>query len=321
MAGLKLKTMLALATGAVLFATCKPDIIPGEEPQLPFNPFDTINYNPGGGSNLQIDSSSFLGIHTYILAPTCAVPACHDGAFEPDYRTVQSSYNTLVYHPVIKNNPAEDFEYRVVPGDTAMSWLHERLTTDDIILGQMPLYDSALTAEELGNVEQWIMNGAEDVFGNNPMLPNFQPQTYGYVCYAEDTSGLKIDTSRPRVFDPMVVPPGVSNLHFWFGLYDDTQLPYQLTYNKVKVSENPVYFGGALEYDLNPIITPFVDFNSFSGPLPYFHYADIPTAGLIPGKVYYVRIYVQDADHSTPTEIPEDGSQPFLFTYFAFVLQ
>ena len=39
-------------------------------------------------------------------APTCANSGCHDGTFEPDFRTVGSSWNTLVNHPVIANDAA-----------------------------------------------------------------------------------------------------------------------------------------------------------------------------------------------------------------------
>lgn len=312
---------LAMTIILLGFSSCKTDIIPGEEPPLPFNPFDTVDYTPGDNPNVLIDSSSFLGIHNYIMSTTCAVPACHDGSFEPDYRTVQSAYNTLVYHPVVKNNATNDFTYRVMPGDTGLSWLHERLTTDDIILGQMPLYDTPLTAQQLGHIEEWILDGAPDVFGNNPVLPNFQPQTYGFVCYNGDTTGAKLDTMRPTAIEPMRVPPGVTNLHFWFGLYDDVDLPFMLTYNKVKLSEYPTNFSGAQEFTLNPVITPFWAFSAFGGPLPYFHYCDIPTAGLTVGKIYYIRVYVKDSSHTLPTEIPEDGSQLYLYTYFAFVLQ
>ncbi|MBK7268515.1 MAG: hypothetical protein IPI07_03030, partial [Flavobacteriales bacterium] len=29
---------------------------------------------------------------------------CHDGTFEPEFRTIASAYNSLVYHPVIAND-------------------------------------------------------------------------------------------------------------------------------------------------------------------------------------------------------------------------
>ncbi len=134
------KIVTVLAVTAVLFS-CK-DSITNLEGTVPLNPYDTLQYPENKVPEIAVDSNSFLGIHKYILSKKCAVPACHDGSFEPDYRTVQSAYNTLVYAGVVKNDSAKSFEYRVVPGDTAHSWLHERITTTDAVLGRMPLYDT-----------------------------------------------------------------------------------------------------------------------------------------------------------------------------------
>ena len=106
---------------AVFLVNCTED-------NLPINPYDGLDY---GNTEIVIDTvsaTSFVKLHRDILGPSCNVMGCHDGSFEPDFRTVESSYNTLVFHPIIKNNLAEDFTYRVVPGDTALSVLHERLT-------------------------------------------------------------------------------------------------------------------------------------------------------------------------------------------------
>jgi hypothetical protein len=85
------------------------------EDDLLLNPYDGIDYSD---TTLVIDtlsSTSFVKLHRDFLGPSCNVMGCHDGSFEPDFRTVQSSYNTLVYHPILKNNLDETFTYRVVP--------------------------------------------------------------------------------------------------------------------------------------------------------------------------------------------------------------
>ncbi len=106
-AGLTL-VLLAIALGA-----CREVIL--SPPNLPPNPFETTG---GGGTSVStVDSNTFLGLHTHVFAQTCAQPGCHDGSFEPDFRTVESAYRTLVYHPVVKNTPDERFDFRVVPGD------------------------------------------------------------------------------------------------------------------------------------------------------------------------------------------------------------
>jgi hypothetical protein len=39
------------------------------------------------------------------------------------------------------------------------------------------------------------------------------------------------------------------------------------------------------------------------------------------GRTYYMRVMAQDADHSSPTEIAENGTQIYLMTYFSFIVQ
>src|ERR1035437_6295213 len=78
----------------------------------------------------QVDTSTYslYMVHSKVLSVSCALPACHDGSFEPDFRTIESAFNTLVYHPVIKNNSPQSFKYRVVPHQPANSVLYERIT-------------------------------------------------------------------------------------------------------------------------------------------------------------------------------------------------
>src|ERR1700726_4030253 len=77
----------------------------------------------------QIDTAgnSFYQAYTKVLSVSCSKATCHDGSFEPDFRTLESAYYTLVYHPIIKNNFLHRFQYRVVPFDTTMSVLYQRL--------------------------------------------------------------------------------------------------------------------------------------------------------------------------------------------------
>jgi len=122
-----------------------------------------------------IDRSSLLGVHKYVLSQTCTYSGCHDGHFEPDFRTVQSSYSTLVYQPILKNNAKEEFQYRVIPFDTARSVLYERITNccfvnqDD----RMPqsTIGEPLAQKDIDAVGQWIMEGAKDIFGESSKAP------------------------------------------------------------------------------------------------------------------------------------------------------
>ena len=74
-----------------------------------------------------LPTSNFGYLHAKVFKPTCANSGCHDGAFEPDFRTISSSYNNTVLQNVLTNDATNSFTYRVKPGDAALSLLHERL--------------------------------------------------------------------------------------------------------------------------------------------------------------------------------------------------
>jgi len=164
--------------GVVSFSACRKNNSPANpfvDPALLRPPVtgDTVNFGP----------YDFAGLHRDIFKPTCSNSGCHDGTFEPDFRTIESSYNTLVYQPIIKNNPAGSYDYRVVPGDAGASVLMNRLTVDiDGLSGIMPLStdpNSTWPANKQAYTERiqgWINQGAKDVFGNPPVSGPGQPK-------------------------------------------------------------------------------------------------------------------------------------------------
>jgi hypothetical protein len=168
--------ILILILSFTIFLACKKveKVTTTDNTNITNNPFNTNSSSDTNTTSVKIDAATILGLHTFIFSLRCAGPACHDDSFEPDFRTVQSSYSTLVYHNVWKNTIDKEFTFKVIPGDTGASWLHERLTTDDPVLGKMPLYDNPLTSNELKNIEDWILNGAKNILGNNPLQPNTQ---------------------------------------------------------------------------------------------------------------------------------------------------
>ena len=107
----------------LFFTACKKESIPD-------NPYDSIDRSNNQVNPPDPDPNSIVGLHKNIFFPKCANPGCHDGTFEPDYRTVESSYATLVYQSVNKFTLGSDtFSLRVIPHNVADSWLIERLTT------------------------------------------------------------------------------------------------------------------------------------------------------------------------------------------------
>lgn len=299
-------------------SACRDNIVSELQP-LPFNPYDTLDYTNNVVPPIPIDSNTFLGIHKYVLSVKCAQPACHDGSFEPDYRTAMSAYNTLVYAPVIKNDATNSFTYRVVPGDTSMSWLHERITTDDPVLGKMPLYDS-LPVRQIKMITNWIQQGAKDIFNNTPAEPNTQPFFYGIAAYLT-SNNMRVDTARGGFFlNPFMVPAG-TEIKIWFGIFDDDPIPVLTGQNRLKFSTDPYDFSAAPYHDLAFQVTPFSSYSFDGSPADYFLSYTFNTSQFNPGDVVFMRVYTQDPDHTNVTEIPS-GASPFYFkTYFAFVVQ
>lgn len=329
-----LVVLLGLLLG--LIACQKEETIRTENPPEFDNPFDGINDNDGPDP-VNIDPESFLGIFNNILTLKCGANdgACHDGSFEPDYRTLFSAYNTLVYHAPTKNiiesingnDTVWLYEYRVSPGDPDASWLYHRITTDDEELGRMPLYDQALPEEEIDNIRQWILEGALDPFGNLPGLPSAEPQFFGVLAYENDVNGARLDTARANIFEPMVFPQS-TNVNLWFGAIDYNAdgsfvCPLvSLAYNKIKITDH-IY-----DFELVPEESMAIGFHSEippffpeSIPLSFFHQYTLNTADYIPGTIYYIRVYLQGALQPEPTEIPQTGGQLYWHIYMSFVVE
>ena len=276
---------------------------------------------------LDIDSASFLGLHTYIFQPTCAVPGCHDGNFEPDFRTVQSSYNTLLYAPVIKNDDAGTFTYRVIPGDTALSWLHERITTDDEVLGRMPCMTPCIR-QNAKKITTWILDGAKDVMGNSPSFPttSLYHSVSSPMKMIRWASGWMRTVQMP--FHPLacqIIPWLNSGSGFMIRM--STAAIWEdgiWTTIKLESARNHTFYRSC-RYSMEVLdaLTPYIGplFWDPLVPVPYYHHFTINTADFDPGSYYFMRFYVDDGDHPEPTEIPNTGSPSYLLTYFSFYIQ
>ena len=116
--------VFALVFVAILYS-CK------KEEEAPANPYDSVDYSTNNNTDPNPDPNSIQGLYKNIFQPRCANPGCHDGTFEPDFRTIESSYATLVYQSVNKVtlDSVQLFTTRAIPFNTDYSWLIERLTT------------------------------------------------------------------------------------------------------------------------------------------------------------------------------------------------
>lgn len=206
------------------------------------NPFETTD---DSDQNQEIDG--FADIHAQILEPKCANPACHDGTFEPDFRTVEGSYNTLVYHEVIKNDALESFTYRVVPGEPDASWLVNRIKYSNDTLGRMPLYAEQLSQKEIRAITDWVANGAKDARSEDPTMPNAVPEFEWYVAFSGDVNWdnwnvNRIDENRTEWPYPFYTS-AADTIRFLFFMSDDLIEPSELSNFKFYLSDNPEYTG------------------------------------------------------------------------------
>lgn len=276
------------------------------EPENPFliddTPTQTDTLNP----------ASIAGLHKNIFSVKCAVPGCHDGSFEPDFRTVQSAYSTLVNHKPIKNDSLKTFLYRVTPGHVDKSWLYERVTTNDVVLGRMPLYSSKLSDTELKNIETWIKNGAPDIYNQPTSILatiNEPPVVKGYV--AIDSNNVRIDTIRLNNinYNPFLVPHGLK-MTLVFLVEDDSTAIGNLIQNQIKISTLKDDFSSAL------VFTP----TFLSLPNANIWYAIIDTQTLPLNTTLFFRYFCNDGSGNA-IEFPHNQVNDYYKTLYAFILQ
>lgn len=304
----------------LLFLLCIAAMIGCKKDEF-INPYDDPNLQPPDttDSTSLLEPGSFSYLHYKIFKPTCANSGCHDGTFEPNFTTIESSYNTLVYHPIIKNDPNGTYTYRVLPGNPDKSVLVNRLTTDiDGLSGIMPLElnpgsDWTDKKEEyINDIRTWIQNGAQDMFGNPASQGNTSPQFLGVVAFPTGGS-----TPLQRGSNEIIVPSGVSSIDLWFSLTDDSTSASSLTYNKIKFSTSVFDNDTMPELDLQ-VVSPITETGFFNDPVQYTHKITFSVSGYVAETQVFFRIYVQDPQHDV-TEIPQDGSLPHILSYFSFV--
>ncbi|MEM6345346.1 MAG: hypothetical protein AAF927_15750 [Bacteroidota bacterium] len=304
-------SLVALLIG---FAACQP------EPYV--NPFEG-NQDPQDSLIApieQLEPNSIEGIHARVFRPTCANSGCHDGTFEPDFRTVEAAYNTLVWHPVIKNDPAGSYTYRVKPGNSAASVLWNRLNQDiDGQSGIMPLQTDPGSdweekkADYLANIKAWIDGGAKDVFGNPPQNGELAPSLQGMLAFPVGNTTNRL--SRDGANGPVKVAAGTNQVDLWFSFSDDNTAASDLLHNKLKLSIEVDGFEGQGEQALqivNPINGP-----GLFGTTSYTHKITVDLSSFASGNLVYVRVYVKENAQASITEIPTNGSANYTKAYFS----
>jgi hypothetical protein len=284
---------------ALMFAlnSCKKE-------DAPLNPYADVNYNPDSTAPSNPDLNSIIGLHKNIFSPRCAMPGCHDGTFEPDYRTVRSTYSTLVYQHVTKTtvDSINFFQLRVIPYDVAHSFLHERLTTSTS--DYMPSNGSRLSQAEIQHIDNWIANGAKDENGNVPVAPDLPPVIEYPYFYAVDSGIHRLDSIRLDgiSYNPFLVQSNQTIIMVFF-VTDDSTAVQDFLVNRLKLSLDMDDFSAAVSLNAVYYVTGNFWLVTFQAAYPS-------------GTTVYFRYYVNDGNHINDTEFPR-GDFPFYYKMFA----
>ena len=302
---------LLILIAAVFLVSCQKDES-GE------NPFDTIinNQDTVGFTIENADPNSIAGLYQNIFKPTCANVACHDGTFEPDFRTIESSFNTMVLQEPIKNNG--NYDYRVEPFKPDQSVIMARL--NNIIGPQMPFTlepDSdwpAKSSEYIQNIRTWIQNGAKDLSGNSPSELYPAPILLG--------AGAIVSSNwmqRNGGSGSIRVPENATEVELYFSFNHDFIDSEDLTYNKIAFSENPNNFDSTEMYSMEILPIPLVEEGFYGEDVMYTHKVTInPNGDLDPDVIlWFFRVYVQD-DMNPVTEIPTNDGIYYVKNYMSF---
>jgi len=302
----------------IIIISCKKD------DELPVsNPYDDVIYSAKDSASIDTLSENELpSIHKEIFHPKCALPGCHDGSFEPDFTTVLSSYSSLVYHPIIKNDVAESYTYRVVPNSSATSVLYARISNCCFVNTNDRMPQSsigvALPDSDIARIKAWIDTGAKDLSGVIASEPDNEPVfQYLYAIKDEgfpavyDTRVLSVDSNREggSFFGPMTLDTNMSVV-----------LLSEITDDKTAL-KNLVNGTLLFSYDLNDFSNPIKTVTSAYLDIPDgFWYNTFTTTGLLSDTSIYMRYYINDGAHTDDTEYPANYTPDYFKSHWSFVI-
>lgn len=298
-----------------LLITCTKDGVKnGENPYSKIKPKATPK-----DTNLPPDPNSIQGIYTNIFSPVCANSGCHDGTFEPDFRSIESSYSTLVQRTVIKKDTGNKWAFRVMPGNADLSMLFHRLTEDlNGNSGIMPLVVEPGTDwttkkdQYIQNIKTWINNGAKDAFGKSPVNGDLPPQIIGFAAFP---SGNSNPLGRSGKYEPIGVPAGTGSVDLWFSFADDKTAQGSLTSNALNFTIDPIDFSSNGKSPLT-LSTAKILKSLYGDDVQYMYKYTINLASYKKDDVIWLRVYTSDGKNGI-TQLPGPLSVFSLKKYMA----
>ena len=272
---------------------------------------DTVQFVFG-----DIDPNSIAGLYQNIFGPTCANVGCHDGTFEPDFRTIESSYHTMVYRTPIKNDGS--LTYRVDPGNPNQSSIIKRLA--GTIAPQMPIeiepdsdwWDKS--DEYIQNVRTWIENGALDLAGNVPQLNYINPNIIGVMAIVEGELLNREDT-----YGSILVPDTVSTIELFLA-FDPINNPNDFSINELMFGMDQELFLADTSIVMEVMDSPISQFGLYGEMINYTHNIELNLDSmLLTSGQYFMRIRVQEESNPI-TEIPTNNGLYYIKEYMSFSL-
>ena len=218
--------------------------------------------------------------------------------YSDDYRTVESSYNSMVWRDIIKQDLADPIKYRVEPGSSAKSMLVRRLEVDiNGNSGTMPILadpDSDWPDkkdEYIQMVKDWIDAGALDQHGRPPAGKNYAPVLMGLAGYK---GGVLLP--RARNHDPIDVPEGTGTIEIWFGFDDDQSAQADLSILQLDTSSHAWEFSNVNRIPITYQSTPKNEIGFDYNPRDHYHKAVINLSNRKAGEVIWMRAQVSDGN-------------------------
>lgn len=287
------------------------------ERDIGLNPFDniaqdTVEYL----DTLGLDPANIFSIHKNVFLKTCANSGCHDGNFEPDFRTVESSYYGLVNVPVVKSRIEGGFDKRVVPGDADNSMLIYRLIEDlNGNSGIMPLgleedSDYPLYKDKfIQDIKNWIESGAPDMYGNLPKTANYPPVIKGLEVRQNGNV-----VRRTGIYEPVGVSSQNGSVEVYLSLFDKEGKLDDIKDLRVGLSIRPDSFDQNNAISLQKI-PPTISDGLFNEKVSYNFKFSISNDGFKPLEVVWFRFFLNDSGEEI--EVPSETSMFFLKKYAA----
>ncbi|NOT36698.1 MAG: hypothetical protein HOP11_04920 [Saprospiraceae bacterium] len=290
-----------------------------QKPEIPDNPFD--DYNPKQDTVKftfkDPDSASIAGLYTYIFKPTCANAGCHDGTFDPDFRTLESSYNTLVYREAIK----QDGKYfvRVKPYSPDESVILARL--NNIVTPQMPVQiepDSDWgknKSKYIQLIETWIRNGAVSIDGSIPK--DGLPMTQLHGCYAiyKDTGIIK----RIPFNGPLLLNDSIDTIDLYLAFKHNGQDPLSFSVNEIRFSQYAhIYDSTQMIMNLELVQPPLREIGLYGDSVNYSHKIRLSTKNIfVNQRQVFFKALVKDQLHPV-SDLPSERAIYSMKKYMSF---